>query len=139
MFASALTARDQSAHPGRITFRLLTPCLEHADGTGPAIDLGTDRSSLLVINMGINHVIENERLTLSIWGSTDGNDWGDKPLVSFPPKSYCGLYSMFLNLAPFPHIRYVRARWSMARCGRGDWAPLFGFYVSARESAAQAA
>jgi len=139
MRATALTASDQSARSGRTTFRLLTPCLERADGAGPTIDLGHDRSSLLVISMGINHVIENERLTLSIWGSSDGNDWGDKPLISFPPKSYCGLYSMFLDLAPYPGVRYVRARWNMARCGRGEWAPLFGFYVSAQESAAQAA
>ena len=139
MLAPAITARDESALSGRSTYRLLSQCLERADGTGPTIDLGHDRSSLLVISMSINHVIENERLTLSIWGSADGNDWGNKPLISFPPKSYCGIYSTFLNLTLYPDVRYLRAKWSMARCGRGEWAPLFGFQVSAQKSAACAA
>jgi len=139
MLAPTLTARDQSAVSERTTFRLLSPCLEHNDGAGSAIDLGRDHSNLLVISMGINHVIENERLTLSIWGSEDGNDWGAKPLLSFPPKSYCGIYAIFLNLSGHRDIRYLQARWHMVRCGRGDWAPLFGFYVSAQESAARAA
>ena len=134
MLAPALTHRDESALSERTTYRLLVPCLQRGDGTGPTIDLGRDRSNLLVISMGINHVIENERLTLSIWGSTDGNDWGDKPLASFPPKSYCGVYSTFLNLAATPQVRYLRATWKMARSRRGDQSPVFGFYVTANES-----
>lgn len=137
MLVPALTVRDQSAASERTTYRLLSPCLERGDGTGPTIDLGLDHASLLVISMGINHVIENERLTLSIWGSVDGNDWGDKPLMSFPPKAYCGLYSTFLNLAAHPHVRYLRAKWNMVRWGHGYGAPLFGFYAMAQESTAQ--
>ena len=139
MLAPTLAARDSSAHPERTTYRLLSPCLERGTGAGPAIDLGLDRGNLFVISMGINHVIENERLTLSIWGSLDGNNWGEQPLVSFPPKSYCGVYSTFLNLAAHPHVRYLRAKWSMARGTRGDKPPLFGFYITAQESAARAA
>ena len=140
MSVPALPSGDQSVFSERTTYRLLAPCLERADGTGPAIDLGLDRAGLLVISMGINHVIENERLVVSIWGSVDGNDWGDKPLVSLPPKAYCGIYSTFLNLSSSPHVRYLRVQWHMSRTGRGDWAPLFGFYVTAQQSAvAQAA
>jgi hypothetical protein len=135
MLAPALTPGDQSAVSERTTYRLLTPCLERADGTGPTVDLGLDRAGLLVISMGINHVIENERLVVSIWGSVDGNDWGDKPLVSFPPKAYCGIYSTFLNLSSIPHVRYLRVQWYMTRTSRGNWAPLFGFYVTAQQSA----
>jgi len=137
MLAPALTPRDESAALERTTYRLLSPCLERADGTGPAVDLGLDHANLLVISMGINHVIENERLTLSIWGSVDGNDWGDKPLVSFPPKAYCGIYSTFLNLSANPRVRYLRAQWSMVRWGRSDGSQLFGFYATAQESSAQ--
>ena len=137
MLAPALTQRGSSAALDRTAYRLLSPCLDRRDGTGPTIDLGLDPASLLVISMGINHVIENERLTLSIWGSVDGNDWGEKPLVSFPPKAYCGVYSTFLNLAAHPQVRYLRAKWNMVRCGHGDGEPLFGFYVSARESSSQ--
>ncbi len=137
MLVPALTPRDQSAVMERTTYRLLSPCLEHGDGTGQTIDLGVDHAGLLVISMGINHVIENERLTLSIWGSADGNDWGDKPLVSFPPKAYCGVYSVFLNLTGHPQVRYLRAKWNMVRCGHGCGDPLFGFYASVRESSSQ--
>jgi len=137
MLAPALTPRDPSSVMERTTYRLLSPCLECGDGTGPTIDLGLDHASLLVISMGINHVIENERLTLSIWGSVDGNDWGDNPLVSFPPKAYCGVYSTFLNLAAHPEVRYLRAKWNMVRWGRSDGDPLFGFYASAQESSSR--
>jgi hypothetical protein len=137
MLAPALTPSDQSAVFARTTYRLLSPCLERCDGTGQTIDLGLDHASLLLTSMGINHVIENERLTLSIWGSVDGNDWGDKPLVSFPPKAYCGVYSTFLNLAAHPHVRYLRAKWNMVRCGHAYGDPLFGFYASVQESSSQ--
>ncbi len=137
MLAPALTPRDESAVLERATYRLLSPCLGRADGTGPTVDLGLDHGDLFVISMGINHVIENERLTLSIWGSVDGNDWGDKPLVSFPPKAYCGIYSTFLNLAGHPRVRYLRSKWNMVRLGHGEGSPLFGFYASAQESGAQ--
>jgi len=137
MLAPALTARAPAAALDRTTYRLLSPCLDRRDGTGPTIDLGLDPASLLVISMGINHVIENERLTLSIWGSVDGNDWGEKPLVSFPPKAYCGVYSTFLNLAAHPQVRYLRAKWNMVRCGHSEGDPLFGFYASAQESSSQ--
>ena len=136
MLASALPARDESAGSGRTTYRLLSPSLESGDGTGPAIDLGFDHANLFVISMGINHVIEHARLAISIWGSADGNDWGDKPLASFPPKGYCGLYSMFLNLAAYPNVRYLRATWNMVRWGRRIGSPLFGFYATAQESSA---
>ncbi|HLG95786.1 MAG TPA: hypothetical protein VKX49_05695 [Bryobacteraceae bacterium] len=91
-----------------------------------------------MLSMCINHVIENEKLTVAVWGSVDGIEWGDKPLVSFPPKSYCGVYSVFLNLAAHPHVRYLQLRWNMARYGHGSWQPLFGFHVSVQASAAAA-
>jgi len=87
--------------------------------------------------MGIHHVIENEKLIVSIWGSPDGNNWGDKPLVTFPPKSYCGIYATFLNLSRHPEIRYLRASWSMDRFGRGGQDPMFGFQISVQESGAR--
>lgn len=98
------------------------------------MDLGLDHAALLVVSVGINHVIENERLSVSIWGSKDGEDWGDQPLIRYTPKSYCGVYATFLNLSLHPEIRYVRANWSMDRCGRGGPEPMFGFYISAQES-----
>jgi hypothetical protein len=134
MLAPALTQCDESAFLQRTTYCLLAPCLQRTNGTGPTVDLGLDRAGLLVVSMGINHVIENERLSVSIWGSTNGDSWGDQPLVTCPPKRYCGVYATFLNLSAHPEIRYLRASWSMER---GCREPLFGFYISAQRSTAR--
>ncbi len=134
MFAPALRPRDEAASSQPTAHRILASCLAHADGTGPTVDLGFDHAGLLVVSMGIHHVIENERLIVSIWGSPDGNNWGDRPLVTFPPKSYSGIYATFLNLSRHPEIGYLRASWNMDRVGRGGGDPLFGFQISVQES-----
>ena len=113
---------------------LVPPCTERASGKGPVIDLGLDHGDLLLITLGINHVAEYENLWISVWGSTDGVDWGEGPLVALPQKSYCGIYSTFLNLSKHPYVRYLRVYWTMAYIGKGQRTPLFGFSVSAQES-----
>lgn len=111
---------------------LVPPCMEHADGTGPAV--AVKRGKLLVITVGVNHVVEKESLTLSIWGSANGKDWGATPLIVLPQKSYGGIYSTFLDLAKFPDVRYLHAQWNMLRWDHGDTPTLFGFYVSVQET-----
>jgi len=113
---------------------LLPECISRADGVGPKIELGPDSGKLLVLTLGINRIVEQERLVISIWGSSNGIDWGTKPLATFPPKFYCGMYSILLNLAKCPDARYIRSEWKMNRWGKGDPTPLFGFYVFAEES-----
>ena len=113
---------------------LVPSCTERTDGAGPIVDLGSDRGELFVITLGVNHVLENEWLTVSIWGSEDGAEWGSRPLAAFPNKCYCGIYSTFLDLANYSGIRFLQVRWSMVRWGKGDRGPMFGFYVSAQES-----
>lgn len=126
---------ETSAHwsVGKFTY-LVPECIAHADGVGPIIDLGAHCGKLLTLTVGINHVIEQERLIISVWGSTDGIDWGTKPLVASPQKHYCGIYSTFLNLARYPKVRYLRAEWHMSRWGKEDPTPMFRFYVFAEES-----
>jgi hypothetical protein len=106
--------------------------MAHTEGAG--IPIPVHCGKLLVITVGINHVVEQESLALSIWGSVDGNDWGTEPLIQFPKKSYCGIYSTFLDLAKHPRVRHLRAQWNMVRWGRGNRPTLFGFYVSAQEA-----
>ena len=113
---------------------LLPECISRADGVGPKIELGPDTGKLLVLTLGINRVVEQERLVVSIWGSSNGVDWGTRPLATFPPKFYCGMYSILLNLAKSTDVRYIRPEWRMNRWGKGDPTPLFGFYVYAEES-----
>lgn len=113
---------------------LLPECIAQADGHGPKIELGSDAGKLLVLTLGINRILEQERLNVSIWGSPDGVHWGSTPLAVFPPKFYCGMYSILLNLAKHPDVKYIRAEWKMSRWGKNDRIPLFEFYIFAEKS-----
>jgi hypothetical protein len=74
---------------GKLTY-LVPECMVRADGIGPIIDLNAHCGKLLTLTLGINHVIEQERLIISVLGSADAINWDTKPLVIFPQKSYCG-------------------------------------------------
>jgi len=107
------------------------------DGVGPTVELGWEAGRLLVLTLGITRIIEQESLEIAIWGSENGTHWGMKPLVSFPQKFYCGIYSILLNLASNPDVRYLRAQWKMNRWARPDATPMFSFYLHAEESGAR--
>ena len=111
--------------------------IARTDGIGPGVDLAGDRGILLVISLGIDWVLEQEALTISIWGSSDRSNWGVGPLMSFPSKYYCGIYSRLLNLAKHPDVRYLRIEWKMSRWAMREITPLFGFYVLAEGSGAR--
>ena len=113
---------------------LLPESIARADGTGPELDLGSKRGKLLVLTLGITRIIEQESLEVSIWGSCDGEKWGLRPIVTFPPKFYCGIYSTLLNLSSKSDVRFVRVTWRMSRWSKGEVLPMFGFYVYAEES-----
>lgn len=116
---------------------LLTDSIRNGDGLGPATDLGEFRGKLLVITLGINAVMERTGLTVSIWGSPDEAHWGERPLVTLRQRQYCGVYSMLLNLARHPDVRFLRVQWSTSRWGRGEQISQFGFQVFAEESGAR--
>jgi len=116
---------------------LLPESIARADGMGPEMDLGSQRGKLLVLTLGITRILEQESLELSLWGSSDGEEWGQRPIATVPPKFYCGLYSTLLNLASRPDIRYVRVQWRMSRWSKAEQMPMFGFYVYAEESGAR--
>jgi|CZKS01.1.fsa_nt_gi hypothetical protein len=112
---------------------LVPQCVEKNDGIGPLIDLGTLGGKLLVVTLGINDVVEQEALAISIWGSSSGTDWGPKPLLTFPQKSYCGAYATILNLTKNPAVRFLRVQWTMSRWTQRNSDLMFGFYVSLEE------
>jgi len=116
---------------------VLAESIAREDGIAPEIDLGRKRGKLLVLTLGITRILEQESLEVSVWGSPDGENWSSRPLAKFPPKFYCGMYSILLNLASYPDIRFVRAQWKMSRWSKGETMPLFGFYVYAEESGAR--
>jgi len=113
---------------------LVPECVVYHDGTSAVVELGSNCGKLLIITLQIHSVTEQDGLMVSIWGSSDKVDWGTTPLLTFPTRSYCGLYSALLNLAAKPEIRYVRGHWSIRRCSKGDAAAVFGFSVLAEES-----
>ena len=136
---------DTSQPRVRRPFYLIPEHVAYTDGIGPVVDVGTHQGKLLVLTLGIDLVIERESLSVSVWGSRDGVDWGPKPLVVFPHEHYCGLYSILLNLAKYPavialdledcpRVRYLQARWKMNRWGNGDPMPMFGFCLFGEES-----
>jgi hypothetical protein len=110
----------------------LVPELEiRENGNGPVLELGEAAGGLLTITLGIHRIIEQESLDLSIHGSEDGAQWMAKPLLAFPQKFYCGVYSRVLDLRSVPNVKYLRAQWKVNRWGRGEQKPLFGIYVFA--------
>jgi hypothetical protein len=116
---------------------LLPESVARSDGKGPEIDLGSKRGKLLVLTLGITRILEQESLEVSVWGSIDGESWGARPLVTFPPKFYCGIYSILLNLVSRPDVQFVRVQWKMSRWSKREVTPMFGFYLYSEESGAR--
>ena len=108
---------------------LLPDQIAREDGQGAVVALDASRGKTVVLTLGINRIVEQESLDVTILGSPDGESW--QTLASFPQKFYCGTYSLLLPLERHPEVRQVKAQWKMGRWGRGDHAPLFGFYVFA--------
>jgi len=101
------------------------------DGAGAEIALDAGRGKSLLLTLGITRIVEQESLDVSVWGSPDKENW--QQLGAFPQKFYCGTYSLLLDLTRHPDVRYLRAHWKMNRWGRGEPAPLFGFYLFVEE------
>jgi len=116
---------------------LLPESIARADGMGPEIDLGSKRGKLLVLTLGITRILEQESLEVSVWGSIDGENWGSRPLATFPPKFYCGIYSILLNLVSRQEVRYLSVQWKMSKWSRQEFTPMFGFYLYSEESGAR--
>jgi hypothetical protein len=116
---------------------LLPESIARADGTGPEFDLGSKRGKLLVLTLGITRILEQESLEIFVFGSPDGDQWDPRPLAKFPPKFYCGLYSILLNLGSRSEVKYLRVQWKMSRWSKREKMPMFGFYLFVEESGAR--
>jgi hypothetical protein len=123
----------------RATHYLLPECLVFRDGASAPIELGAKRGKLLVITLEIHRVTEYDGLLVSVWGSADKSDWGTTPLLTFPTKSYCGVYSALLNLANNPSLEYLSVHWHLRHWAKSESTPAFGFSVIAQESGSRIA
>ncbi|MSV34191.1 MAG: hypothetical protein EXQ47_01150 [Bryobacterales bacterium] len=110
---------------------LLPESTAREGGQGPEFRLDAHTRQPLLLTLGINRILEQESLEVSVWGSCDGKEW--RPLVAFPPKSYCGKYHLTLDLARHSDVAMLRAQWTMSRWDQDRPQPLFGFYVYAEE------
>lgn len=133
-FAASSGVSPKNISPAKC---LLPESLRKGDGVGPIVPLDEHCCKLLVVTLGITDVVERTGLTVSVWGSSDQNDWGSKPLVTFRQRQYCGVYSVLLNLATYMDVRYLRVQWNMNLWGKGARTPLFGFEVFLEESGAR--
>jgi hypothetical protein len=111
---------------------LLPEITAQKNGTSPAFELGGSIGKQLMLTLGITRIVEQESLDIEIWGSADNENWGDRPLLRFPQKFYCGTYTLMLDLTDRPEVRYLRVDYKLNRWGRGDSTPLFSFYVFAQ-------
>jgi hypothetical protein len=125
------TQSDSSCSTQRI---LLSELLAQSDDVGPGVDVETDRGKLLVLTLSIEQVVEQEGLTISVRGSSDGQDWASKPLLTLPEKSYCGIYSALLNLANHPTVHFLRVEWKLRRWSKASPLPKFVFSVFTERS-----
>jgi hypothetical protein len=106
------------------------------DGASEEITLGKLSGKPLLLTLGITRILEQESLDVSIWGSSDKEQW--RQIAAFPQKFYCGTYLMMLDLTRQLHVQYVRVQWRMGRWGETEPKPVAGFYVAAEELRYQA-
>jgi hypothetical protein len=117
---------------------LLPETVARENGSGAEVALDDAQGGTLLLTLGVNRIVEQESLEVSVWGSPDKQRWEE--LAAFPRKSYCGKYPLVLDLTGHHEIRYLRADWKMSRWGHGkEPAPLFGFYLLAEGAKPRAA
>jgi hypothetical protein len=111
---------------------LLPERIVREDGKGAEVALETThQGKRLMLTLSITRILERETLEVSIHGSRDRSTW--HPLAAFPQKSYCGTYSLPVDLTRKPEVRHLRVHWKMSRWNQSNPKPVFGFLVSAEE------
>ncbi|MFZ3211115.1 MAG: hypothetical protein WA188_06330, partial [Terriglobales bacterium] len=86
-------------------------------GEGVVIDVSSAAGKVLLLTLTIADIIEQQSLDVAVWGSPDGTNWGEKPLLSFPQKFYRGKHPLLLDLSKHPETKFLRARWGVGRWG----------------------
>lgn len=107
------------------------------DGCSPEIALEASAGRVLMLTLGITRVLERETLEVSIQGSRDRSMW--QRVAAFPKKSYCGTYSLLMDLSGQPEMRYLRIQWNVNRWDNAMQKPVFAFSISGEELRARVA
>jgi hypothetical protein len=104
-----------------------------AKGDGAPVEIGGAGNRVFLLTLRISKIVEQESMDLSIWGSADGANWGEKPLIAFPQKFYTGEHPLLLDLSAMADIKFLRAHWEVNRWGRGSEVPMFETTLLVRE------
>ena len=110
---------------------LLPESVVQEDGQGAEVALEAIQGRPLMLTLGVTRVLERETLEVTLAGSRDRTAW--QHVAAFPKKSYCGKYSLLVDLTHHPDVRHLRVHWKMSRWDQSNPKPVFAFYVSAEE------
>ena len=116
-----------------VEFDLIPPGTRvESNGDAANADVSGSRSRTFLCRLLISDQVEQESIDVSIWGSADGENWGQKPILKLPQQFYRGETRMVLDLALQPEVKFIRARWELNRWGRVAPLPTFeiGLHVS---------
>jgi hypothetical protein len=89
-----------------------------SNGEGQPFDISGSQSRTFLCTMDITDQMEQESVDISVWGSADGTDFGKMPLLKMPQRFYRGETRQVLDLTLKPEIRFIRAKYDLARWGR---------------------
>lgn len=103
-----------------------------SNGEGQSFDISSSLTRTFLCSMEITDQMEQESVDISVWGSADGQDFGKMPLLKMPQRFYRGETRQVLDLSLKSEIRFIRAKYDLARWGRVAPHPMFvlGFQVS---------
>lgn len=96
-----------------------------ANTFGQTFDVSSSESRTFLCRLTITDQLEQESLDVSIWGSSDGQNFGKTPLLRIPQQFYRGTTKMVLDISLRPEVRFLRAKLDVNRWGRVSPTPMF--------------
>ena len=85
----------------------------HDNGCGPVVDLGDAAGQPIQLTLTITRMTEQQTLDAVVWGSTNGSDWGTRPILRLPHRYYCGSYQHLLDLTHRQDIHFLRLEYRL--------------------------
>jgi hypothetical protein len=104
-----------------------------ANGAGAAFDISGSPTRTFLCTLTIDDQIEQESIDLSVWGSADGENWGQMPLLRLPQQFYRGQATLVLDVSLRPEVKLIHAKWELNRWGRVAPLPMFVIGVEVAE------
>lgn len=99
-------------------------------GDGASEPRSLPEGRFLLITLGVLSRLDQQSLDVMLFGSSCGEVWSPKPVLSFPQRFYGGLSACVLDRERHPDLRWLRAQWKANRWGRGDAQPRFEVWIT---------